>query len=126
MQWLSRNTCGITVPTTVNEFLPVVGKVGDVQKLLRPATSAEIQSALEQAKKLLSVQFGGYTVLEQMGGWLDVDTGELIEEKSFYVFSYGTATNGIKDMIEITAQSIKAQLGQDAVLAVVNNVAYLV
>lgn len=116
---------GIVVPTTHNKMEPVAGNVGEVQKTVHPIDQTQLDTILVSVKTLFA-DFGGYTVDKRIGGWKDSDTNELIEEIGYYVWAYCTPSRQQIERIVITAQAIKAALGQDNVLIVIDSKPYLV
>lgn len=121
---LPRKKTGIVIPSTLNTYEDKYLNTGETRtKTITRANKALLSPFVENIKSLFA-QFGGYTAQEQFGGWLD--NGAIVEEKSLYVWAYCNPAIEELTTLVLIAQSLKAELHQDAILIVVNDTPYLI
>lgn len=115
---------GIVIPSTYNEHSQYeIGKETTKKVTL---ASKKLLAPITYQSKMLMARFGGYTVSPQEGGWIDSDNGELVEEKSLFIWAYANPANDDVVALITLAQSVKAMLHQDSILIVIDDVPYLV
>jgi len=73
-----------------------------------------------RAAVLLSSLYGGCTITENRGCWLD-QSGQIVSEKSIYVWSYATEGQDSTDVLVSFAREFITACNQEAALLVVNN-----
>ena len=65
--------------------------------------------AKEQARQILIRHFGGYTIQEASGGWLDEDTGTLYQEYTLVIYLSDTTLDDVhaaaREMVDVFHQS---------------------
>ena len=74
---------------------------------------------LTALKKLFALNFGGYSTIEQVGGWI-LPNHQLQEEKSTLLYAYydadsEDAQNAIESLIKNIFPDIKRTFNQDAI-----------
>lgn len=114
------HTVAVTIPSTHNFTF------GN-DKLVRPADSVVLDRLTEQIIRNFSAMFGGATVTNGRGVWVDSDTNELVYENVTIVQSNtGNVTaENIKDVANI-AFAIKALFNQDSVKIDIDNESWFV
>lgn len=117
---------GIVVPSTINIVTSVFQNVGDEpKKETFQASDDMVNQSVEHVSRVLASMYGGATIQKQAGAWVD-ENNRLVREDSYYVWAYGYAEIDQAHALEQLAQAIKALMGQDAVLLVINSQPFLV
>lgn len=110
----TQNTLTIVIPTTHNF---IVGE----EKITRPADSVIRNHVIELVGKTFANRFGGFSIVEQRGGWVDSDTQEIVWENSSVISTLtGKLTESDTHLLADMAQAIAHIFNQDAVLITIN------
>jgi len=82
-------------------------------------------AVLHMIAKRLSKRFGGCTVTDGIGYWVN-GSGELVCEPVKLVYCYGDFSNGLSNLFFLLATYIKQSLRQESVAYEINNKLVLV
>lgn len=114
------HSISVYVPNTDNSFV-------NGEKIVSIASPEKRKKALDKIVYEFAQLFGGATLTNHNGAWIDSDTGKIVYEDIIEVQSLAselTETN-VSIVLRIAA-SLKAFFNQDSVLIVVNGQGYFI
>lgn len=108
-------TISIVIPSTVNLFF-------GTKKYISAAPCDVLAHIKEQTERTFAELFGGYSLTLNSGGWLDMDTEELVREDCAVISSdiMDLSANAANEVIRL-AREIRHTLNQDAVMIKINS-----
>lgn len=96
----------------------------------QPIFHDDLASGLDEIKKKAMSLFGGFTIFQTYGGWIDPDTGGDVLEKGrcLVVYMSTTAITGeqIDKSTDLMVETIKTSLSQKAVAVCLSEVKSLI
>lgn len=116
----TRHEISIVIPSTNNGNIAGLKIRSDAAPVLRA-------SVITAISKLFAKEHGGYSAYDQIGGWIDSDTGELVNEVSTVIKSnVSTLTPASVNQLIDLAQSVRQIFQQDAVMVTIDYAAWFV
>ena len=80
----------------------------------QPAPDSVINESLDSVIQELSIQYGGCTVSEAIGGWYSTDLGKVIREKVYLCKSFSESVPARAALIEL-CEKLKGTFQQEAI-----------
>jgi hypothetical protein len=116
----AQHSVSILIPSTNNAV--IAG-----EKLRADASPALRAQVLNAVCKLFAKRHGGYALRDSVGGWIDADTGDLVEELGTTVTAFtADLTPDIVNELVTLAHSIRQAFSQDAVLITIDHAAWFI
>lgn len=91
-------------------------------RVVIPTTASNAETIVTEIKESASNEFGGYSEYDGAGGWVSPDN-ELIEESHTVIEVVTTEDKSqLQSWLQSTADTVKAELDETTVLAVIEEV----